>query len=430
MSTIIRKLDDFLETTGVVAKNSLSLSTIGKISDSLKLTSIDKRLKEGLLNIISTNKQDNISVIKEKLTNLVSDKNIVISDADIDVAVDNAVNKELQKYSAAEQGQIITQAGGSQDLKNLIKTDIKNNLDRIMKNDILDNAKVKIDLADSPNVMKQLNKKILSKIDELNERVKAAGGYENDPRVIDNDVEAQQVIDEIQKTAKSVEDAKRAGASPSVISKMWDDLSRKIGNLSFGKKVTLVLGILGTVVTAIVFIAMTMVCQDEREAFGTKIMKLERENDILKITIEKDMYDDLCERDEVNIIIYSKYIKNSDSIDFKTSSKIDLLSNNVFRIVPGDWSFFEKIPTGVATEVEGYGFVDLGEGKSVSDACFLCSVVKMAGGAANLVKDITDPFIGNPLAGIVNAIKKAGPWILGVFALVIIIFILKIFLSR
>jgi len=76
---------------------------------------------------------------------------------------------------------------------------------------------------------------------------------------------------------------------------------------------------------------MTMVCKDEREAFGTKIMKLERENDILKITIEKDMYDDLCERDEVNIIIYSKYIKNSESIDFRTSSKIDLLSNNVFK---------------------------------------------------------------------------------------------------
>jgi hypothetical protein len=139
------------------------------------------------------------------------------------------------------------------------------------------------------------------------------------------------------------------------------------------------------------------------------------------------MYDDLCESDKVNITIYNEYIRN-DNIDFDTKSQIKLYATNQFSIIPGDWTFFQKIPSETATNPEGYGEISL---DNDFDDCLKCSIARGAGALAGLAKNIGDQTgLEGMFKGLINAIKKAVPWVIGVIGFIIIIFILKIFSSR
>jgi hypothetical protein len=145
------------------------------------------------------------------------------------------------------------------------------------------------------------------------------------------------------------------------------------------------------------------------------------------IYTEKGMYDDLCESDKVNITIYSNHIRN-DNLDFSTKSKIKLYATNQFSINPGDWNFFQIFPTETATNPEGYGEITLDDD---FDDCLKCSIARGTGALASLAGDIGDKTgLESAFKGFINAIKKTVPWVIGVIGFIIIIFILKIFLSR
>jgi hypothetical protein len=418
-----------------IAKVPISQNITKKVVGTLNFTSIDGTLGPGLKEIIKTSKTEGLNTINTRLTDLVSDKKI-ISDSELDEIINTTVDDQFRTYAPQEITRLLNEGGVNViTFKNDIKTQIKNELDNIIKNDVLDNFAVKTQLYDSATLIKNqlINEATLTRIEELNQSVKASGGYDNPPRVVDNLDEAKKVFKELGDEQKAIADAEARGEPPGKIREMYEKMAKKWGNLTFANKVTVGLGFFGVLVTGIVFISITAICAEERKKFGTKIIKLEREDSYLKITIEKEMYENLCKRDKVDITIYSKYIRNSDSIDFSTSSTIELLSNNVFKIIPGDWNFFQKMPTGVATEESGYGYVDLGSGLRVTDACFLCSVVRVAGGAASLLidaADAADDALGNPIKKLMDAIKKTVPWVIGVIVLIIIIFILKIFLSR